>query len=343
VRARAREEASMRPPLRLVLFLLTSVVFAALSAWPVTTPAADAKKMAMILPGSIQDADYNAIGYVALQDVAKTYDVRVAYSESVPVADAERVAREYIAAGYDIVAFHGGQYPTITKKLAPQFPQVTFIQETSGPMPDAPANAWILARKWYRGFYALGALGALSTKTGKVGVIGGVRIPDVVSSTNAVAQAVREHNPKAQVVWNMVGDFNDPVKARQTAEAQIGGGVDFIVTFVNLGVYGVAEAAKASSRPVLLTTFMTEKWNTAPTHFAASLVADFAKPFRAIVGRILKGERSGYYEMRPGDGMELSDLRNVPPGVETKVRAVWSEILAGRKALPEITDKLPGS
>ena len=333
----------MRPPLRPALFLVTSLVIAALAAWPVTTPAgADAKKMAMIMPGSIQDADFNAIGYVALQEVAKAHDVRVAHSESVAVADAERVAREYIAAGHGIVAFHGGQYPTITKKLAGQFPQVIFIQETSGPISDAGANVWILGRKWYQGFYAIGALAALSTKTGKVGVVGGVRIPDVVSSTNAVAQALREHNPAAQLVWHVVGDFNDPVKARQTAEAQIGAGVDFIITFVNLGVYGVAEAAKAASRPVLLTTFMTEKWDTAPKHFAVSLVANFATPYKDIVGRILKGERSGYYEMRPGRGMELSDVRNVPPDVASKVRAIWSEVVGG-KVLPEITDKLPGS
>jgi basic membrane protein A len=172
------------------------------------------------------------------------------------VADGERVSREYIAAGYEVIAYHGGQFPTIMKKLAAQFPQVIFIQETSGPMPDAPANAWITGRKWYQGFYALGAL---STKTNKVGVVGGVRIPDVVSSTNAIHMALREHNPKAQLIWNHIRDFNDPVKARQTAETQIAAGVDFVITFVNLGVSGLVEAAKASPRPMLLTTFMTEK------------------------------------------------------------------------------------
>src|SRR5262249_24298612 len=40
--------------------------------------AAQAKrKMAMIMPGPIQDADFNAVGYLALQQVAKTYDLQV--------------------------------------------------------------------------------------------------------------------------------------------------------------------------------------------------------------------------------------------------------------------------
>jgi basic membrane lipoprotein Med (substrate-binding protein (PBP1-ABC) superfamily) len=297
------------------------------------------KKMAMILPGSIQDADFNAIGYVALQEVGKSLDVQVAHSESVAVADAERVAREYINAGYDILAFHGGQFPTIMKKLAAQFPNVVFITESSGPLPETPANGWVLGRKWHPGYYALGTLAALSTKTGKVGFVGGVRIPDVIASTNAVFQALKDHNPKAQLVWNHTGDFNDGVKNRQTAEAQIAAGADFIVTFVNLGVYGVAEAAKASSRPVLLTTFMTDKWDVAPKNFAGSLLANFIVPYKSIVERILKGERTGYYEMKPGSGMEFSEPRNVPAEAAAKAKAVFKEVSTGR-TIPEITDKV---
>jgi len=69
-------------------------------------------------------------------------------------------------------------------------------------------------------------------------------------------------------------------------------------------------------------------------------VFDFNKPYHEIVGKILKGERTGYYEMRPGSGMELSDIRNVPPGVADKTRAIFKEVVAG-KSIPEIVDKTP--
>jgi len=351
---------------------------------PSSAAAQGKRKLAMILPGPIQDADFNAVGYVALQELAKAYDLQVSHSESVAVADAERVSREYITSGYDIIAYHGGQFPTIMKKLAAQYPNVVFIQEGSGRMADAPANAWVIGRKFYQGLYVLGALGALSTKTGKVGFVGGVRLPDLVATANALQQAIRDHNPQASLIYNFIGDFNDPVKARQTAEAQIAAGADVLVTFVNLGIYGVAEAAKAASKPVLVTTLYTEKWDTAPKNMTVALVFDFtrpyreivgrilkgeskpvlvttlytekwdtapknmtvalvfdfARPYREIVGRILKGEKGGYYEMRPGSGMELSDIRNVPPEVAARVRAVFREVVAG-KPLPEITDKTP--
>jgi basic membrane protein A len=329
-----------RFPRLLLALTVVGLMLVGVVGAPSPAAAQGKRKLAMILPGPIQDADFNAVGYVALQELAKAYDLQVSHSESVAVADAERVSREYITSGYDIIAYHGGQFPTIMKKLAAQYPNVVFIQEGSGRMADAPANAWVIGRKFYQGLYVLGALGALSTKTGKVGFVGGVRLPDLVATANALQQAIRDHNPKASLIYNFIGDFNDPVKARQTAEAQIAAGADFLVTFVNLGIYGVAEAAKAASKPVLVTTLYTEKWDTAPKNMTVALVFDFTRPYKDIVGRILKGEKGGYYEMRPGSGMELSDIRNVPPEVAGKVRAVFREVVAG-KPLAEITDKTP--
>lgn len=292
---------------RLLSIAVLGAVGACVLAWaPPAQGAAPKRKMAMILPGSIQDADFNTVGYLALQAIAKTHDMQVSQSESVAIADAERVSREYIGAGYEILAYHGGTYIPIMKKLAVAFPNVVFIQETSGRLPDTPGNVWILGRKFYRGFYALGATGALSTKTNKVGFIGGVATPDVITSLNAVYQAIKEHNPTAKL---------------------------------NLGLYGIVEAAKASAKPVLVTTFYTEKWDLAPKHMSVSLTTEFAKPYTEIVGRILKGEKTGYYEMSPGSGMSLSDVRNTSPEVAQKVKGIFQEVVAG-KQIPEIGDKI---
>lgn len=301
--------------------------------------AKDAGKMAMILPGTLQDADYNAVGHLALRDVQVKYGVETSDSENVAVADAERVAREYIASGAAIVAFHGGQYLTIVQKLAPLFPQVTFIMESSGRIAGLPGNVWVIGRKYYQGFYVLGALAALSTKTNKVGYIAGIRLPDFIASLNSVRQALTDLNPKATLVYAFTGDQNDAVKARQTAESQTTSGVDQIVVSVNLGVYGIFEAAQAASHPVFVTSYYTDKYASSPKHFTASLLLNFSRPYTEIVGRILKGERSGYLEMRPGNGMALSPIRNTPREVADKVQAIFQEVVNG-KSIPEITDRI---
>jgi len=140
-----------------------ALTLAGAAARPHLAAAQAKRKMAMIMPGPIQDADFNAVGYLALQQVAKTYDLQVSHSESVVVADAERITREYVTAGYEIVANHGGQFIPIMNKLAPQLSNATWIQEASGRLPNLPKNVWNIGRKFYQGFYVLGALGALAT------------------------------------------------------------------------------------------------------------------------------------------------------------------------------------
>src|SRR5689334_8018097 len=131
--------------------------------------AAQQKKMAMILPGPVEDADFNALGYGALQAVGKTYGLAVSHSEKVAVADAERVAREYLGSGYSIVAFHGGQYLTMVQKLAVQFPDANFIIVSQGQ--GLPGNVWNINRHFHEGFYPLGVLAALATKSNKIAFI----------------------------------------------------------------------------------------------------------------------------------------------------------------------------
>jgi basic membrane protein A len=317
-----------------------AVLLAVVASVGVAGAAPSRPRLAMILPGVIQDADFNAVGYQALKEVQATTGVQTAHSEQVAVADAERVAREYLASGYGIVAFHGGQYLTIVQKLAPLFPDAVFIMESSGQIPNLPPNVWNIGRKFYEGFYVLGALAALSTKTNRIGYVAGIRLPDFVASLNAVFQAVGKYNPRAEVLYTFVGDQNDPVKARQAAESQIAAGVDFIVISVNLGTVGILEAARAARRPVLLTTFYTDKSSYAPQHFAASLLSNFGKPYVEVTRQVLAGRRGGYYEMRPGSGFGLTPPRNVPPEVARRVQEVWRAVVLRQERVEEITDRV---
>lgn len=300
---------------------------------PAQQPAQPKFKMAMILPGSVEDADYNFVGMKALEEVKKQHGVETKYQEKVAPADAERVARGFINDGYNIIAFHGGQFVTVVQKLAPENPEVNFIMESAGEIPNLPQNVWNIGRKFYQGFYSLGTLAALSTKSNKIGVLVGIQLPDFIASINAIQQAVKESNPKAKVVHTFVGDQNDPVKARQAAEAMVNEGVDFIVIVVNLGASGVVEAVKGKN--VLLTTYYTDKSETAPKNYAGSLLVDFGVPYSNVVGKIVKGVRSGYEEQRPGNGMSLSKMTNVSDDVIKKVQAKFEEVASKKLNLVE--------
>jgi basic membrane lipoprotein Med (substrate-binding protein (PBP1-ABC) superfamily) len=315
----------------LVLFsILVGILFGS-----VISPASAAEKQhkfAIILPGPIEDADYNYNGYLVAKDVEKRFGLPVSHSERVAPADAERVTREYVAAGYTMVAYHGAQFIRVVQKVAPKFPEVSFIIETSGKIPF-PKNVWNIRRFWPEAFHPFGILAGMSTKSNKVGVIAGVPLPDWKGGINTIWQGIKEVNPKAELFYAFTGDQNDPVKARQTAEAQLASGVDFIISMVNLGVYGVIEAIKKADHKVLMTTFHTDKSDKAPKHVTVTLFADWRLPFRVAVEGVLKGTPGGYVGMSPGTGFSLGKFTNVSEAAAKATRARFEKMTRGEMKL----------
>ncbi|MDR5683459.1 MAG: BMP family protein [Armatimonadota bacterium] len=318
------------PAWGLALLLAATLLTAQCTPRAAQTPTVELK-VAAIFPGVVTDADYNALGYVALQEVAKEQGVQIAHSERVAVPDVERVMREYVDQGFNVIWTHGGQFISQTQKLAEEFPNVYFIGETDAPVEGAPPNLWIIDRNFQVGFYAIGALAARLTQTGRVGYIGGLALPFSYAEVHAMRQAIRDAglNVDLRTVW--AGDFNDPTKARQVADALIADGVDVLVGSLNLGMLGVFEAAKAAPRRVWVTAKYTDKSEFAPDQYVTSVLYDFAGPLRAILDRIRAGETGGYYPLGFDTGVALQfPLRNAPPELEEQMRRISGELEAGR-------------
>jgi basic membrane protein A and related proteins len=298
---------------------------------PTVQPEAKTYKLAAVFPGVITDADYNTLAYVGLTAVKSDLGVDTAFSESVPVPDVDRVMREYIDAGYNMIWTHGGQFVNQTVELARAFPDLVFIAEGDAPVENPPANLWFIDRNFHTGFYAIGATAAKATKTGKIGYIGGQTLPFSYAEVHAVQQALKDlgSNVELKTVW--VGDFNDPTKARQVADAMMAEGVDTIMGSLNLGMFGVFEAVKANPNKVLVTAKYTDKTSFAPDNYITSLLYDFAGPLKEIVTRTQKGETGGYYPLGFDTGVAVQlPLRNVDESVMNEVKAITDDIISGK-------------
>ncbi len=320
---------------------------AAPAAPAATEKAAEASvkefKFALVLPGSIQDADFNTNGYVTVQTVKEKLGIEATYSEQVAVADAERVAQEYIASGYNIVGFYGGQFRNALTNLAGKYPDVSFIILTGGQSAELETgNTWNIARKWYMASYPFGVMAAKMTKTKKVGYITGLKMADFVGALNAVNEGVKATDPDVEFVYAFVGDYNDPVKTRQIAESMISEGVDFIVGHQNLGFFGILEAAKASPTPVLVSGLYSDKVSMAPEQYTAALLIDHASVFVQVIEKIMAGTPGGYFEMKPGSGMSISEpIHNIPEDVAKLVLEAQQKVANGEIQLTEKNQETP--
>jgi len=294
-------------------------------------PAAQEFKVAAVFPGVITDADYNTLAYVALTAVKSDLGVDTAYSESVAVPDVDRVMREYIDAKYNVIWTHGGQFVNQTVELAKQFPDVVFIAEGDAPVQDPPANLWFIDRNFHTGFYAIGVAAAMASKTGKIGYIGGQTLPFSYAEVHAIQQALKDQNLDVELKMVWTGDFNDPTKARQVADAMMAEDVDVLIGSLNLGMFGVFEAVKANSKPVLVTAKYSDKTSYAPNNYITALLYDFSGPLKEIVEKVQKGEKGGVYPLGFATGVSLqSPLKNVAPELQAKVDAVTKDIQDGK-------------
>ncbi|NPV55413.1 MAG: BMP family protein [Anaerolineae bacterium] len=294
---------------------------------------AEGYKLASIYPGVITDADYNTLGHLASTAVQSDLGVEMSYSEAVAVPDVDRVMREYIDGGYNIIFAHGGQFLTAVMDLAPQFPEVAFICEVDNPVENQPENLWLIDRNFHTPFYVIGYIAAKTTQTGKIGYIGGLNMPFTFQERHAVEQAIADSGMDVEFVHEVTGDFNDPTKGRQVADTMIGQGVDVIIGSMNLGMLGIFEGAKAAStetEKVLVSAKYIDKKNFAPNNYMTSALYDFTDPLKEIVTRIMEGEMGGYYNLEFGKGVNIQmPLSNVDPALDAEAAQIIDKILSG--------------
>src|SRR3712207_2674133 len=128
----------------------------------------DAPRIAAVFSGVTTDADYTFLGLEALEAAEEEHGAEITYSESVQVPDAERVLREYVADGYNVVWTHGSQFYDATIAVAQEAPDVVFIAEQDTEPADVPENVWVLDRNFHLAFYPLGVLAAGASQRGQI-------------------------------------------------------------------------------------------------------------------------------------------------------------------------------
>ncbi|PRZ09637.1 nucleoside-binding protein [Isoptericola sp. CG 20/1183] len=206
----------------------------------------EALTVGVFLPGSTSDTGFMESAYLGYERLEEELgdEVELSFVEEVASADYEQTLVRF-ASSSDLVISVGGQTDADLRKVAPQFPDVKFV-EIGGPADAEPLeNLAYYDPQQAEAEYLSGAVAALSSESGKVGFIGGVELPAIVNASSAFARGAEAAVPGTEVVTpQYLGDFNDPAKAKQAAAANYGVGVDVIGQIVNLGKQGIEQAAQ---------------------------------------------------------------------------------------------------
>ena len=171
--------------------------------------------------------------------------------------------------------------------------------------------------------------------------MGGLTLPFSYAEAHAVQQAVADSGLDVEVKMVWAGDFNDPTKARQVADALIAEGCDVIMGSLNLGMFGLFEAVKASPDKVLVTAKYTDKSSYAPENYITAFIYDFTIPLKAIYDSVVAGELGGYYPLGFDTGALIqTPLQNVDASVATEVEAIIADVVSGKITVVKDTSEI---
>ena len=291
--------------------------------------APSALKVAMLLPGPIDDKSWSQAGYEGLELIEKELGAPPVYTASVPEADMEKVFRQYAEEGYDFVIGHGGEFIPAAEVVAQDFPQTKFA--VTAIHPGNNKNLGALSLRDSELGYLTGVVAALKTKTNKVAFIGGIAYPAIQEQADSFERGAKATNPNVEVSIEWVDSWTDEVKTKELAEAQIKAGADVLLADVDAAGRVVIDAAKNAG--IYAIGWSQDQHEQAPDTVLTSGIQRL--PVALLEGATLvqQGRWEGkQYKFGLQEGaQELAPFYNLlTPEEEAKVNATKQDILTSK-------------
>jgi basic membrane protein A len=325
------------------------VAGAAIVLGAAATPALADDRAAILLPGSINDQSWNALGYAIVKSL-EPIGFKTAYTENVADADEADALRDYASQGYNIVLGHSGRFVSAMEEVAPDFPKTQFIA-VSGNEGQAPN---VMSIDWNNAQFGcqLGLLAARMSKTHKVaGVYGLQGVPNITAQAGGFRICAEKEGAKVSIIY--IKDMEDSAEAKEAALSLIDQGADVITGKLNAAEAGLVQAAK--ERHVYVTGRGYDQTKIAPALVLTNILEDWPSMIRNVAAHVKEGKLTGSfvqygYDTAPVTGASLGyepgQVFNpvVAAAVQQEVEAMGRNFAAGTlKIVPTAHDARPGS
>jgi basic membrane protein A and related proteins len=294
-------------------------------------------RVALLTPGPVSDAGWNALAYEGLLKVRDQLGAEVSQVETKTPAEFEEAFRDYASRHFHLIFGHGFEFQDAAAKVGADFPDSVFIT-TSGS--TVRRNVAPIRFMLEEATYLMGMMSALISKTGKAGAIGGVEIPPLKSTFMAFDAGAKSVNPNFQVVVSYIGNWEDVGAAKQAALALIEQGCDILIPNADAASLGAFQAAQEKKTLVLGTN--KNQNEVAPDVALASGVIDIPAAFLQVAQEVKKHTFTGRILQLGMKDHVISLVFNpalqdrIPPEVRTRIDAAQQQIIAGTLTVPAV-------
>ena len=288
-------------------------------------------KVALLTPGPVSDAGWNAAAFDGLQLVKRQLGAETAMVQTQSPADFEDAFRDFAQRGFTIIFAHGFEYTDTALKVAKLFPKTWFIV-TSGSA--ASSNVASITFRIEEGAYVEGVIAGGMTKSGVVGAIGGIKIPSIGITFDGFRRGFLTTRPGGRLLVSYTGSFDNVGAAKEAALAQVSQGADFLIHNADAAGLGVFQAAVQSH--IYAFGVNRDQNSVAPENVLASALTHIPKAFLRVATEIKQDKfKPGMLEYGMKDGMvevvynpRLAD--KIPPALMAKAKQASQEIIDGK-------------
>jgi basic membrane protein A len=318
----------------LILIAATMVSIAGCSHNGAAAPSPTSKDtfmVALLTPGPVSDAGWNAAAFDGLQLIKQNLGAETAMVQTTSPADFEDAMRDFASRGSRVIFAHGFEYTDTALKVGKSFPKTFFIVTSGSGSSDNVASVTF---KIEEAAYVEGVLAGKLTKSGVVGCIGGIELPAIHLTFNGFKQGFLTARPDGRMLSSFTGSFDDVGAAKEAALAQISQGADLL--FHNADAAGLGVFQAAHQRKIYAFGANRNQNDIIPDTVLASAVTDIPRAFLNLATQIKAGSfHPGMIEFGMKDG-EVNVVYNpallpqIPPGALDAARAAEREIVAGK-------------
>jgi basic membrane lipoprotein Med (substrate-binding protein (PBP1-ABC) superfamily) len=292
-------------------------------------------RVALLSPGPISDAGWNAGAYEGLLAIRDQLGAEVSQVETRTPAEFEEAFRDYARRGFQLAIGHGFEFQDAAARVGAEFPQTVFLT-TSGN--TVRANVAPIVFRLEDATFVLGYLAARLAPDGRACAVGGMEIPSVRGTFTAFEAGAAHARPGYPVTVTYLGGWEDVGAARAATLALVDRGCRFVLHNADAAGPGVFQAA--SERRVYAFGSNRAQHEVAPTAVLASAVIDIPRAFVQVAREVKEGTfRGRVIEETMAEGA-IAVVYNpalasvIPPAVRADVDAVEAAVRARRLTVP---------
>lgn len=332
----------MRSTIAVVLIIWAGVMAHVSSVFaenPSKPMQASSFRVAMVLPGPVNDSSWNTTGYQGLMLIKEKLGATVAYNEKIPEQESERIFRKYANEGYDLIIGHGGQYISAIEKVSDEFPRISFM--IVGTYAGNNRNLGAVQFKQEEMGYLAGVVAGLKTKTNKVAYVSGLPLIHMKEKGAYFVLGAKSINPGIEAKSLTINTFTESQAGRHCGEALVKGGFDVLA--VDADSAGIPIHQVARDAHIHTIGWATDQYKVAQGTILTSAIQRTELIIQAGAELVRLGRWEGkLYKFGIQEGVQaLAPFRgSLTPKEEKQVNKATRDILEGTINLMEIRKPL---